>query len=97
MPKRRRRAVTAEFKARIVLRDFAVGGTPQPPSSAFRPFSGARISGLGTQGHIAVLERRVGRLTRELEVARKALCRVIRPIPMGLGIDRMELSSALAG
>jgi transposase-like protein len=73
MPKRRRRSFTAEFKAQVVLEVLASLSSQAEVAlegleSLFQ--SGERRD--QDQGRIAELERMVGRLTMELEVAKKA-------------------------
>ncbi len=72
MPKRRRRSFTAEFKAQVVL-EILSGRSSQ--AEIARQHLESLFQGEGQrcqdQDRIAELERMVGRLTMELEVAKK--------------------------
>jgi transposase len=80
MPKRRRRSFTPQFKAQVVLE--VLTGL-KSPSELIAHWKDIALEGLETlfqdegqrgqdQDRIAELERMVGRLTMELEVAKKA-------------------------
>ena len=86
MPKRRRRSFTAEFKARVVL-EVRSGVRSQAEVARWKDITLEGLESLFHDGddrdqardRIAELERMVGRLTMELEVAKKASALLPRP------------------